>query len=115
LKGGTADSACRKDNANFEFGAFSADGQIPLWSRWCFVTGAGGLCFPCGLHFLCYFYAWAMLLLWVFLWPALCFYGLNYATACACLYDTSMLASMIYLWATIRGLTLLETTSLSNI
>jgi hypothetical protein len=24
-------------------------------------------------------------------------YGLNYATACACLYDTSMLASMIYL------------------
>jgi hypothetical protein len=32
-----------------------------------------------------------------------CFYGLNYATACACDYDTSMLASMIYLWATVRG------------
>jgi hypothetical protein len=42
----------------------------------------------------------------------LCFYGLNYATVCACLYDTSMLASMIYLWATIRGLSLLVTTSL---
>jgi hypothetical protein len=26
-----------------------------------------------------------------------CIYGLNYVTACACLYDTSMLASMIYL------------------
>jgi hypothetical protein len=34
-----------------------------------------------------------------------------YAIACACLYDTSMLASMIYLWATIRGLSLLVTTS----
>jgi hypothetical protein len=31
-------------------------------------------------------------------------YGLNYATACACLYSTSMLASMIHLWATIRGI-----------
>jgi hypothetical protein len=40
--------------------------------------------------------------------------GLNYVTACACLYDTSMLASMIYLWATIRGLSLLVTTSLSS-
>jgi hypothetical protein len=28
---------------------------------------------------------------------AWCIYDLNYATACACLYDTSMLASMIYL------------------
>jgi hypothetical protein len=36
-----------------------------------------------------------------------CFYGLNYATACVCLYDTSLLASMIYQWATIRGLSLL--------
>jgi hypothetical protein len=39
--------------------------------------------------------------------------GLNYVTACACLHDTSMLASMIHLWATIRGLSLLVTTSLS--
>jgi hypothetical protein len=43
-----------------------------------------------------------------------CFYGLNYATACACIYGTSMLASMIYLWATIRGLSLLVTTSLAT-
>jgi hypothetical protein len=52
-------------------------------------------------------------LLWVFLWPALCgaSYGLNYATACACLYDTSMLASMMYLQATIRALSLLVTNS----
>jgi hypothetical protein len=42
-----------------------------------------------------------------------CIYGLNCATACACLYDTSMLASIIYLWATIRGFSLLATNSLS--
>jgi hypothetical protein len=41
-----------------------------------------------------------------------CIYGLNYASACACLYDTSMLASMIHLLATIRGLSLLVTNSL---
>jgi hypothetical protein len=29
--------------------------------------------------------------------PYALIYGLNYATACACLYDTSMLASLIYL------------------
>jgi hypothetical protein len=39
----------------------------------------------------------------------------NYATACVCLYDTSMLASMICLWATIRGLSLLVTTSPSSV
>jgi hypothetical protein len=33
--------------------------------------GAGGLCSPCGLRSKCYFYAWAMLLLW-------CFSGLHY-------------------------------------
>jgi hypothetical protein len=38
-------------------------------------------------------------------------YGLNYAIACVCLYDTPMLASMIHIWATIRGLSLLVTTS----
>jgi hypothetical protein len=32
----------------------------------------------------------------------------------SCLYDTSMLVSMIYLWATTRGLSLLVTTSLSE-
>jgi hypothetical protein len=40
-----------------------------------------------------------------------CFYGLdyvvllwwNYVTVCACLYDMSMLAPMLHLWATIRG------------
>jgi hypothetical protein len=60
-----------------------------------------------------------MLLLWVFLWPALCgvwcFYGLNYGIACACLHDTSMLASMIYLQAIIPGLSLIVTNSLSGI
>jgi hypothetical protein len=40
-----------------------------------------------------------------------CIYGLNYATACACLYDTPMLASLIYLYATIRDLSLLVTNS----
>jgi hypothetical protein len=29
-----------------------------------------------------------------------CFYGSNYATACVCLYDTSLLASKIHQWAT---------------
>jgi hypothetical protein len=31
-----------------------------------------------------------------------CFHGFNYAIACACLYDTSMLASMIHLKAAKR-------------
>jgi hypothetical protein len=43
-----------------------------------------------------------------------CFYGLNCAIACVCLYDTSMLASMSYLLAAIRGLSLLVTHSLSK-
>jgi hypothetical protein len=33
------------------WGHFTADCQIPLWSLWCFVPGAGGLRFPCGLHY----------------------------------------------------------------
>jgi hypothetical protein len=40
-----------------------------------------------------------------------CFNGLNYATACACLYDTSMLASMMYVWAITRSLSLLVANS----
>jgi hypothetical protein len=38
-----------------------------------------------------------------------CFYGLNYAIACACLKGTSMLAPMKFITATIRGLSLLVT------
>jgi hypothetical protein len=40
-----------------------------------------------------------------------CFYGFKYAIACACLYGTSMLTSMIYLLSTILGLSLLATNS----
>jgi hypothetical protein len=46
------------------------------------VTSMPGLCCSYGVSLAC--------TMW-------CIYGLNYATACAFLYDTSMLASMIYL------------------
>jgi hypothetical protein len=43
-----------------------------------------------------------------------CFYGLNYVTVCACFYDMSMLASMLRSWATVRGISFLETSVLVN-
>jgi hypothetical protein len=43
------------------------------------------------------------------------FYGLIYANDCACLYDTSMHASLIYLYAATRGLSLIVANSLTSI
>jgi hypothetical protein len=96
------------------------------------LTITGGLCSP-WVQLLTVtqlgYYWWTVLSMWlIFLMLLLClgcvapmgvslectmwcFYGLNYAIACA--YLTSVLASMIYLEATIRGLSLLVTNSLT--
>jgi hypothetical protein len=45
-------------------------------------------------------------------WAMRCFCGLTYVTAYACLYGTSVRASMIHLWATIRSISLHVTKTL---
>jgi hypothetical protein len=68
--------------------------SVSLWSLWCFAAGAGGLRSPCTflmlsflLLLLCLGYVAPMgVSLACTMW---CFYGLQCATACACLYDTS--------------------------
>jgi hypothetical protein len=45
---------------------------------------------------------WTMLLLW----PERCDHSMDCVFVHACVYDTSMLASVTYLWATIRGTSL---------